>query len=134
MRSSFIATIARDPELKISAKGTPFMNVSVWEYTGEKEQGSSKKETQFLDLTLFGKQAEGLHPYMTKGKQFVFHVEGIKPKSYERKDGSLSISIQAKVVGVDFVNSQSDTQQQSQPRQQANAATTVADLDDDIPF
>ena len=87
MNSSFLATLSRDAELKFSSKGNPFLNVSVWEYTGDKLP-DGKKETQFVDLTIFGKQAEGLAPYMTKGTQFVFHVDRVKVNQFQRKDGS----------------------------------------------
>lgn len=127
MKAPLLATIARDPELKISSKGTPFMYVSVWEYTGDKTQ-DGKKETQFFDLTVFGKQAEGLHPYMTKGKQFLFYVDKVKPKTFEQKDGSLSVSLKAVVTAVDFVNSKEEAQQ---PRQET---TKAEELVDDIPF
>lgn len=136
MRSTFIATVARDGELKISGGGKPYMNVSVWEYTGDKLP-DGKKETQFIGLTIFGKQAEGLHQYMTKGRQFVFHTEGLKVETFERRDGSSGASLKGRVVAVDFVNS-NDGQQQSQQQQtqtrQRNQVNSVDDLDDDIPF
>lgn len=132
MNSSFLATLSRDAELKVSAKGNPFLNVSVWEYTGDKEQGSTKKETQFVDLTIFGKQAEGLAPYMVKGKQFVFHVDRIKVNQFQRKDGSYSANLKANVFKVEFVNSSTEAPQAN--HQAPAQGKTVADLDDDIPF
>lgn len=130
MNSSFLATLSRDAELKFSSKGNPFLNVSVWEYTGDKLP-DGKKETQFVDLTIFGKQAEGLAPYMTKGTQFVFHVDRVKVNQFQRKDGSTSANLKANVFKVDFVNS--SNQQQARQNQPAQSAASEID-DDDIPF
>ena len=67
-----LVRIGRDAELR-SANGKPVLSVSVVYDIG---YGQNKKP-QWLNLTMWGQQAEKVQPYFTKGKQIVIRADDI---------------------------------------------------------
>jgi single-strand DNA-binding protein len=65
-----IGRLGKDAEMRYAANGTAFSNFSVATDVGF----GDKKKTIWLKCTLFGKQAENLTQYLTKGQ--VVHVQG----------------------------------------------------------
>jgi single-strand DNA-binding protein len=73
-RVFLLGNVTRDPELRYTPKGTAIANLGlalnrVWTEDGEKRQ-----ETTFVDVTLWGRQAEVAVQYLKKGRS-VF-IEG----------------------------------------------------------
>ena len=63
-----IGNLTRDPELRHTPKGTAVAELGlainrVW----KDEQGQKQEETTFVDVTLWGRQAELAQQYLTKG-------------------------------------------------------------------
>lgn len=79
--------LTRDPELTVLPSGTPICKLGMAVNRKWKTQdGKSRDEVLFVDLTAFGKTAETLNQYMTKGKPIL--VEGrLKFDQWEGKDG-----------------------------------------------
>lgn len=70
-----IGNLTRDPELKYTPKGTAVAEISlainrVW----NNDQNQKQEETTFVDVTLWGRQAELAQQYLTKGRGA--YVEG----------------------------------------------------------
>lgn len=70
-----IGNLTRDPELRYTPKGTAVADIAlainrVW----NNEQGQKQEETTFVDITLWGRQAELAQQYLTKGRGV--YVEG----------------------------------------------------------
>ena len=70
-----IGNLTRDPELRYTPKGTAVADIAlainrVW----NNEQGQKQEETTFVDITLWGRQAELAQQYLTKGRGA--YVEG----------------------------------------------------------
>jgi single-strand DNA-binding protein len=64
-----IGNLTRDPELRYTPKGTAVADISlainrVW----MDEQKGKQEETIFVDVTLWGRQAELAQQYLTKGR------------------------------------------------------------------
>lgn len=64
-----IGNLTRDPELRYTPKGTAVADISlainrVW----TNEQNQKQEETIFVDVTLWGRQAELAQQYLTKGR------------------------------------------------------------------
>ncbi len=64
-----IGNLTRDPELRYTPKGTAVADISlainrVW----NNEQNQKQEETVFVDVTLWGRQAELAQQYLTKGR------------------------------------------------------------------
>ena len=67
--------LTRDVELKYTAKGTAIARLGVavnrkW----KSESGEQKEEVTFVDVDAFGKQAETLSQYLSKGRALL--IEG----------------------------------------------------------
>ena len=70
-----IGNLTRDPELRHTPKGTAVAELGlainrVW----KDEQGQKQEETTFVDVTLWGRQAELAQQYLTKGNPV--YIEG----------------------------------------------------------
>ena len=70
-----IGNLTRDPELRHTPKGTAVAEISlainrVW----NNEQGQKQEETTFVEVTLWGRQAELAQQYLTKGRPV--YIEG----------------------------------------------------------
>lgn len=64
-----IGNLTRDPELRYTPKGTAVADITlainrVW----NNEQNQKQEETIFVDVTLWGRQAELAQQYLTKGR------------------------------------------------------------------
>ena len=70
-----IGNLTRDPELRYTPKGTAVADVAIainriW----NNEAGQRQEETTFVDVTLWGRQAELAQQYLSKGRGI--YVEG----------------------------------------------------------
>ncbi|HZK20158.1 MAG TPA: single-stranded DNA-binding protein [Treponemataceae bacterium] len=64
-----IGRLTRDAELKYTSNGFPVSNFSLAINRRRKNGDQWQDEVHFFDVTLFGKIAESLKPYLLKGKQ-----------------------------------------------------------------
>lgn len=153
-----IGNLTRDPELRHTPKGTAVAELGlainrVW----KDEQNQKQEETTFVDVTLWGRQAELAQQYLTKGNPV--YIEGrLNLDTWDDKATGQKRS-KLKVIGenLQFLNSgksgsgnsggsSSDyserPQQASRPPQQrtgppqGGSAAPVDEFqeDDDIPF
>ncbi len=70
-----IGNLTRDPEVKYTPKGSAVVDIGLAInrfYT--LESGEKREETTFVDVTFFGRQAETIQKFCTKGKPL--YVEG----------------------------------------------------------
>jgi single-strand DNA-binding protein len=68
-----IGNVTRDPEVRYTPKGTAVVEVGVainrnW----TDDQGQKREETTFVDVTLWGRQAELAGQYLSKGRSVYF--------------------------------------------------------------
>ena len=70
-----IGNLTRDPEIKYTPKGSAIaeLGLAINRYYTT-ESGEKKEETTFVDVTLWGRQAEIAKEYLTKGKPV--YIEG----------------------------------------------------------
>lgn len=66
-----IGRLGRDAEMKTTQSGTQFLVFPLAASTGY----GDRKKTTWLDAALFGRQAESLYDYLTKGKAIAFSGE-----------------------------------------------------------
>lgn len=128
---SNVFRVGKDVEVRFTAKGDPVAELALAYDRG----WGDKKQTQWLRAALYGKQAESLAPYLTKGKQVHCVLDDVGVDTYAKKDGTEGWSMVGKVVKVNLVGGKSD----DAPRPAAGgtrapAPTSVADMDDEIPF
>ena len=91
-----VGNLTRDPEVRYTAKGTAVADISlaINRYRGGDEGG---EETTYVDVTLWGRQAEVAGQYLNKGRQA--YIEGrLQLDSWEDKQSGQKRS-KLKVVG-----------------------------------
>ena len=143
-----IGNLTRDPELRYTPKGTAVAELGmainrVW----SNDQGQRQEDTTFVDVTLWGRQAELAQQYLGKGRPV--YIEGrLQMDTWEDKNTGQKRS-KLKVVGenMQFLpggggggqgRGAEPQQEQSQPGPQSQGASPAADNfddeGDDIPF
>ena len=100
-----LVRIGKDAELR-SANGKPVLSLSVVYDVG---WGANKK-SQWLNLAMWGAQAEKTAQYFTKGKQIVVRVDDVHIEEYNGKS-----SLKGTLVSFEFVQ---DGQRESAPQQE----------------
>jgi single-strand DNA-binding protein len=82
-----VGNLGRDAEMRFTSGGTPVATVSM--ATTERftdREGQKKEDTQWHRIVIWGKTAESLHEYLTKGKQI--YVEGkLQTREWQDKEG-----------------------------------------------
>ncbi len=122
-----LVRIGKDAELR-SANGKPVLSLSVVYDVG---YGANKK-SQWLNLAMWGAQAEKTVQYFTKGKQLVVRVDDVHIEEYNGKSG-----LKGTLVSFEFVQDGKREQAQEQSARQPTQrqAPVSNDLDDlDLPF
>ncbi|MFM1559724.1 MAG: single-stranded DNA-binding protein [Roseibacillus sp.] len=93
-----IGNLTRDPELRYTPKGTAVADIGmainrVW----TNDQGERQEDTTFVDVTLWGRQAELAQQYLSKGRPV--YIEGrLQMDTWEDKNSGQKRS-KLKVVG-----------------------------------
>src|SRR6185312_1341782 len=84
--------LTRDPELRYTPKGTAVAKIGLAvNRTWKTETGEQKEEVTFIDVDVFGRQAEVLAHSMKKGRELL--VEGrLKLDSWEDKNTKQKVS------------------------------------------
>ncbi len=125
--------IGKDPEQRVLQDGTSVLSFSVAD-----DQGKDKPAIWWR-CSLFGKRADALAPYLTKGSP-VTVVGTVTEREYTDKDGQQRKSMDVRVQEVALQGSKSDAAPRSAPSQPQAApkrptgASGFDDMDDDVPF
>ena len=128
-----VGRLTRDPELRyIQGSGTPVANFAIAvdrEFTGK----DGKKETDFIDIQVWGKSAENCANYIGKGS--LVAIQGsIRVDSYQDQEGNNRKMTRVNANRVQFLDSKKDKQVNDViPDGQFGNFQEVDDTDD-IPF
>ena len=90
-------TLGRDAETRVTQGGTTVVQLAV-AYNYGRKGDDGKKPSQWVRASMFGKQAEALIPYLTKGKQVSLVIRDLHIATDEIERESLAEDI-AKVQG-----------------------------------
>ena len=133
-----VGRLTRDAEMKYTSAGMAIASCAVAVNTSRKDaQGNWTDEANFFDVTIFGKTAETLKPYLIKGKQIA--VTGHLKQDRWEKDGQKFSKVSIVADAVELLGDkksgepapQSTYAQQYQQQQQAPAQQ---EFPEDIPF
>jgi single-strand DNA-binding protein len=81
-----IGNLTRNPELRYTPSGTPVASFGLASNRRFKQGNDLKEEVLFVDVVLFGKQAENAAQYLSKGSQAL--IEGrLQQRRWETEDG-----------------------------------------------
>ena len=141
-RVILMGNLTRDPELRQTQSGTSICRFSVAvNRSFSSQDGSVRDETCFVDIDSFGRTAENISKYFSKGKPIL--VEGrLRQDSWEDKQGQKRTKLVVVLERFEFVGSRGDSQNYDNsdyapsparaPRPQQPAPQD--DLEDDVPF
>jgi single-strand DNA-binding protein len=141
-----VGNLGRDPELRYTPQGTPVCNFSM--ATNERRKGPNAEPqdiTTWFKVTVWGKQAESVSRYLTKGR--MVYVEGrLQMAEWIDKEGKQRFTLEVNATDVRFIDGGQSIE--GVPAGQAQAAgqsgarfgdvrSTVRDVaaeEDEIPF
>ncbi len=140
------ARVGRDVEMRYTASGTAVVNVSLAFPYGTKQNG--EYPTQWVDATLWGKQAEALSAYLVKGQLLTVSMDDMHMEAFNKKDGSQGFKIVGRILSIAFAGQRENRESGSeaavrelvkeqnarQRERQDGSGTSFDDMSDDIPF
>ena len=116
--------------------GTARLNISIAVNRREKRNGEWADRVSYFEVTIWGKAAENIRPYLHKGKQIA--IDGYLDQQRWEKDG---VKYSKVVIIADSVqllggneNGQQSAPQAQQPAGDYQSAGSGDDFPEDIPF
>jgi len=109
-KAMLIGNLGKDPEIRYSQQGLAIVKFSIAtsEQWTDKNTGDRQEKTEWHNIVAFGKQAEILEKYLSKGSKIF--VEGrIQTSTYE-KDGQTRYFTEIVVANFQFLGGKQDTQ------------------------
>lgn len=134
-------TLGRDAETKVTQNGTTVITLAV-AYNYGRKGDDGKKPSQWVRASMFGKQAETLAPYLTKGKQVSLVIRDLHIATFQKQDGTTGTSLDGVADFDDFARKPKEAgdapapaPRPAPPPPPAPAGSGFDDLgDDEIPF
>ena len=130
--------IGNEPTIRYTQKGDAVMGLSL-AYAYGRKGDDGKKPTQWIDASLWGKQAESLAPYLVKGGQIVATIDDLHIEEYEGRNGA-GHKLAGRVVNLELIGGKPESapsqrsEPAAQPSPRGGGASGFDDMDDDIPF
>lgn len=124
-----IGRLIRDSELKYTTSGQAVSKFSLAVDRRVKDGGIWKTEANFFDVTLWGKMAESLNQYLTKGKQVA--IDGELRQDRWQQDGVNRSKVEVVAHTVQLLGGGGERGQSAQPQQ---ALASDDGFTNDIPF
>ncbi|HEX8070576.1 MAG TPA: single-stranded DNA-binding protein [Pyrinomonadaceae bacterium] len=146
-----VGNLGRDPELRYTPQGTPCCTFSL--ASNERRRGRDGAEAQdvttWFRVTVWGKQAETVSKYLTKGRSV--YVEGrLHVSEWTDKEGKPRFTLEVNATDVQFIGGAQEGERLGLPASGGeygraaaatgrtggarNAPAAAADESDDIPF
>ncbi len=134
-----LGNLTRDPQLSYTPSQTAVVDFGLAtnrKWTGQ--DGSQREETCFVDCRAFGKQAETINKYLTKGRP-VFIEGRLTFDSWTAQDGTKRSRHRVTIESFQFLGSgggqaAGDQQPGPGPDTRTDADVNSHPKDDDIPF
>lgn len=127
---NFTGNLGKEAIVRYTQDGKPIASFSV----GVRSGFGDKATTTWANCSLFGKQAESLSPYLTKGQQVAVSGE-VNLRDYETQNGA-GKSLDVRVTNIDLIGGKRELSEAKEPAK-ANGYQPGNDLpddDSDIPF
>jgi len=145
-----IGNLTRDPEVRHTPKGTAVGDLSMAiNMSYRTAEGTEKEEVCYVDVVVWGRQAETCKDYLTKGSP-VF-VEGrLQLDQWEGAEGEKKSRLRVRAERVQFLGrgsspsggssrpersaSRPDDEERGRPSRRSEEGGPSAPMDDDVPF
>ena len=112
--------------------GKARLNLSIAVNRSEKRGGEWADKVSFFDVTVWGKTAENIRPYLHKGKQIA--VDGYLDQQRWEKDGIKYSKVVIIADSVQLLGGNESAPQAQQPAGDYQSAGSGDDFPEDIPF
>jgi len=129
-RAILMGNLTRDPELRYIPSGSAVANLRLAiNRTYKSQNGEQKEEVTYVNVVVWGKQAENCAEYLAKGRS-VF-VEGrLQSRQWETEDGQKRSVLEVVADRVQFLGRKKD----EGGGEEAAPVSGAAEAEDDIPF
>lgn len=140
-----IGRLTRESELRYTAGGTAVGRFSIAVNRNKRSGDQWEEEVSYFDITVWGRQAESLNPYLTKGRQV--SVQGELRQNRWEQDGQSRSRIEVVANSIQLLGGGGATgttadysrqgPPQNEPKGTGNNAAPFPgpeQFDDDIPF
>lgn len=116
-----MGNLTRDPEIRYAPSGTPVANFGLAVNRKYRQGEELKEEVCFVDIVVFGKQAETCGQYLSKGNGAL--VEGrLQMRKFETKDGQKVTKHEVVAENVRFLSKRQDQGGESHPKEPVDDA------------
>jgi single-strand DNA-binding protein len=142
--------VTRDAELRYLPSGEAVANVSLVYSYGTKKDERGYLPSQFIECGLWGKRAEAISQYLTKGQTIVAYVTDVHIETFNKQDGTPGYKLAGRIAELEFAGDRQQTsgEQAGDPapmqrqapraptpqRQASRPSSGFDDMNDDIPY
>lgn len=134
-----LCRLGRDAELRYTTTGRQVASLSLAYNYGRKDD----RQSQWIEASLWGDQAERLAPYLLKGTLIHVILRDVHVETYEGRNGS-GAKLVGTVMDIEFAGGQKKNEgekpnlaehpERIRQRQISQEIQKAAYMDDDIPF
>lgn len=125
--------LVRNPELRYTQSNTAVASFTLAVERNFTQKGQDK-QTDFLDIVVWGKTAEFVNNYFTKGMMAIA-VGSIQTRKWEDRNGNKRVNVEIIASEVNFGESRKTQQNDTDPDDLSDDGfTEVSDDDGDVPF
>src|SRR5512136_58530 len=97
-----LGNLTRDPEVRYIPSGTAVASFAIAVNRRYKQGNETKEEVSYIDIVVFGKQAENCGQYINKGDAIL--VEGrLQQRRWETEDGQKRNKVEVVAQSVTFM-------------------------------
>lgn len=128
---ALVGRLTRDAELSYTQGGMAVAAIAVAVNRSRKDGDQWVSEVNYFDVSYFGKAAEAVKPYLTKGKQIA--IQGALQQSRWEKDGQKFSKIRIIANSVELLGGRTDGGGSTGGYQQKSAYTPRPSADAQMP-
>ena len=126
--------LTRDPEIRVSRGENSFTIASFSLAVDRRYKKNGEKETDFFNITAFGKLAEFADRYLKQGTKVVLTGE-LQNNNYTNKEGQKIYSVNIVASSIEFAESkQSNSQPETQPTNGDGFMNIPDGIQEELPF
>jgi single-strand DNA-binding protein len=135
-----VGRLTRDAELRYTNNGTAICAFSIGNTYRTKQGENWVEESNFFNCVMFGRRAEALHQYLTKGKQI--GIDGALRYSKWEQDGQPRSKVEVHVNDIQLLGGRDGGGRSAGPDRgdteysgnQYAGDSSGSDFEDDVPF
>jgi len=128
-----LGNLTRDPEVRYTPKGVAVASFTLAINRKFKQGDENKEEVSYIDIVVFGKQAESCGQYLNKGDAAL--IDGrLQQRRWETEEGQKRSKVEVVAQSVNFMPKRSWTTGQGAAQGQAEPVPEPPVDEGEIPF